>query len=122
MKNQVVFFSIPTSDFERAVKFYTNVLDCHVSVCPCEGSDEVMGMLDVEGTPGCIFYHEKFKPSADGTQISFTVPDMNATLRKAEANGGKVIWEKTKIDAEGQGYCGLMMDSEGNTIGLHSQA
>ncbi len=121
MKNQIVFFSIPTSDFERAVKFYTNVLDCRISICQCEGT-EVMGMLDMEGTPGCIFYNEKFKPSADGTQISFTVQDMNATLRKAEANGGKVIWEKTKIEAEGQGYCGLMQDTEGNTIGLHSQA
>ena len=121
MKNQVVFFSIPTSNFDRAVKFYTNVLDCQITVCPCEGSSEIMGMMDVEGTPGCIFYHDKFKPSADGTQISFTVPDMDATLAKVRANGGKVIWEKTEIQAEGQGYCGLFSDSEGNTIGLHSR-
>ncbi len=34
--------------------------------------------------------------------------------------GGKIIMERTRIEAGDKGYFSLIADSEGNRIGLHS--
>jgi len=41
-------------------------------------------------------------------------------VKKLEENGGKVLVPKTAMGE--MGFWGLMEDSEGNHIGLHSQA
>lgn len=125
-KNNVVgWFEIPTSDMNRAVKFYETVFDYKLQ-------REKMGDLDMawfpfnmeaQGSPGSlVFMPEVYKPSADGSLIYFTANsgDLSNEMSRVEAAGGKVLMEKKQISPE-HGFMGLFLDSEGNKIAMHSR-
>lgn len=121
MKNLIKWFDIPSSDFDRAVEFYKNILDVDIKIIDC--GKEKMGCFPVDdlGISGSITWAENFKPSADGVLLSFDGGEnLNDVLEKVKNNGGKVITKKTKIEAEGRGYFAVFTDSEGNSIGLYS--
>lgn len=121
MKKLISWFDIPTSNFNRAVKFYQNVFDLTLNIVDCEG--EKMGCFpdDGENVTGCIFHSPEYKPSMDGVIINFySDDDINNFLKKVELNGGKSITPKTKILVDGRGYFALFSDTEGNRIGLYS--
>lgn len=120
MKRLISFFEIPTTDFKRAVKFYENVLCIQFSIFECE--DEKMAFFPEEegNAPGAISYGKDFFPSKDGVLIHFHVNDMEDTVLRIKQNGGKIVREKTKIEADGMGYFSLFIDSEGNRLGLYS--
>ena len=48
-------------------------------------------------------------------------PDLQAVLDRVEGAGGTVLMPKTVIPMEGAGVFAMIADSEGNTVGLHSQ-
>jgi predicted enzyme related to lactoylglutathione lyase len=76
----------------------------------------------VSGIGGALVYSGGFhKPSAtDGPLIYLNGnPDVDNVLEKVEAAGGKVMVPKTEISPE-YGYMAVIMDTEGNRIGLHS--
>jgi predicted enzyme related to lactoylglutathione lyase len=61
------------------------------------------------------------KPSADGVKIYLNGnPDLAKILSKVEKAGGKITMPKTKI-SDDIGYMAFFIDTEGNSIGLHSQ-
>ena len=62
------------------------------------------------------------KLSADGVQIYFTSPSGDAAkeLSKVENAGGNLLRPKTLI-SEDVGYYGLLLDTEGNRIAVHSR-
>jgi len=123
--NVVGWFEIPVTDMDRAIRFYENVLDIGLS-------RNQMGPLDmawfpyVENSVGSggslVYFPEMYKPSADGVLVYLTSPSGNleTELQRVEPNGGKVIMTR-KLIAEGFGYMGLFMDTEGNRIALHSR-
>ena len=49
-------------------------------------------------------------------------PDLQVVLDRVEAAGGKVLMPKTKIEMQDAGHCAMISDTEGNTVGLHSQS
>ncbi|MBL7792689.1 MAG: hypothetical protein JNK77_10220 [Saprospiraceae bacterium] len=52
--------------------------------------------------------------------ISLLVADnIDNTIKRIEASGGKIIRAKTKIEAEGRGHFAVFLDSEGNKLGLY---
>ena len=61
------------------------------------------------------------KPSStDGPLIYLNGnPDLQNVLDKVEAAGGKIMVAKTMISPE-YGYMAVIIDTEGNRIGLHS--
>jgi len=121
MRKLISWFDIPTTDFNRAVKFYQNVFDLTLNVVDCGG--EKMGCFpdDGENVTGCIYYSTDSKPSIDGVVISFhTDHEINSFLNRVEQNGGKTITPKTKILVEGRGYFALFSDTEGNRLGIYS--
>ncbi|MGD8593051.1 MAG: hypothetical protein PVF82_09490 [Gammaproteobacteria bacterium] len=56
-------------------------------------------------------------PIMDLFSGSFSVPDIEATLKRVTANGGKIINVKTSIGE--YGFVGHFEDSEGNRVALH---
>jgi predicted enzyme related to lactoylglutathione lyase len=121
MSKLVSWFEIPTSNFDRAVIFYQNVLNVALNIVDCE--DSKMGCFPDDGlnVAGCIFYSPGYRPSIDGVIISFYCEDdLNNFLKKVELNGGKTITPKTKIMVEKRGYFGLFSDTEGNRLGVYS--
>lgn len=116
MKKIIEWVDIPTADFERGLNFYNKVfnlamegMDCGIEKMACFPTGE-----------GSIFYRPDYKPSKNGAIVSLTVPDsIEQTAVRIEGNGGKIVFPKTKIAAEGRGYFALFIDSEGNKVGLY---
>lgn len=124
MQNAISWFEIPSADLDRATKFYETIFG--VSLIPMDLADIKMRMFPIDdpmtGIGGAIVYSEGFhKPSAtDGTLIYLNGnPDVQKVLDKVEAAGGSVMVPKTEISPE-YGFMAVIIDTEGNRIGLHS--
>jgi len=122
MKRLVAFFEIPCNDFERAVKFYENIFGIKMPSFDCD-SEKMAFFPEEDGlAPGAISWAQDFTPSTHGkgVLISLNCDDISTTLEKIEANGGKAIIGKSKIEADNRGYFCVFIDSEGNRIGLYA--
>ncbi|MCF8240732.1 MAG: VOC family protein [Melioribacteraceae bacterium] len=120
MANVINWFEIPASDFNRAVKFYTEVIGGEFY------KEEMMGIkmaffpMEGEGVGGAICAGEGFTPSSEGTKVYLNGgEDLSNALGKVEKAGGKIIMPKTLI-REDIGYMAFFVDTEGNTVALHS--
>ncbi|MFW6224375.1 MAG: VOC family protein [Bacteroidota bacterium] len=117
MKNLISWVEIPANDFQRAVDFYSTILNTELQVF--EGENEQMACFP--GGEGAISKAEGYNPSKDGVIVSLNAGEtMEHTLQKITENGGSILQPKTKIEAEGRGYFAVFMDSEGNKLGLYS--
>lgn len=123
-KNVISWFEIPASDLNRASRFYESIFD--TSLIPMDMPNMKMRMFPLEnmmtGVGGAIVDSGGFhKPSvSDGPLIYLNGnPDLQNVLDKVETSGGKVMVPKTEISKE-YGFMALIIDSEGNRIGLHS--
>lgn len=122
MKNLIEFIEIPSADFMRAVKFYETILGVRLTICDDCDIEKMAFFGDGSIKPNvAISWSADFHPSENGILIHFPVEDMEAVLELIKANNGKIVREKTKIEAEGMGYFALFCDSEGNTVGLYSE-
>ena len=122
MKRLVSFFEIPAADFERAVKFYESLFALKLETLDC-GHEKMACFPDEDGVcPGGISWSSafEFQPSAQGVLVSLHCDDMEDALLYATEHGGKVLIPKTKIEAENRGYFAVILDCEGNRIGLYS--
>ena len=124
MKNAISWFEIPTTDLDRATKFYEAIFG--ISLIPMDLADIKMRMFPVEdmenGIGGALCYNKDFyKPTAtDGPLIYLNGnPDVQKVLDKVESAGGKIMVPKTEISPE-YGYMAVIIDTEGNRIGLHN--
>ncbi len=122
MKHLLSWFEIPTTDLERAAKFYSALLEAEIK--PVQYGPYPMAFFpwsDDVNIGGALVTGEEGKPSADGVIIYFHAGDeLTPMLERAEKAGGKVVMPKTKISDE-VGYIAKFTDSEGNTIALHSK-
>ena len=106
----------------RAKKFYEAVFEVELTPATVE-QVEMAWFPSVEdgiGASGTLIKSEALTPSHDGILIYFTAPDIDGTLAKVNANGGKTLTPKTSIGE--YGYYAYFEDSEGNRLGLHTTA
>ncbi|HEY5326226.1 MAG TPA: VOC family protein [Mucilaginibacter sp.] len=124
--NVLTWFEIPVSDIDRAKTFYETILDIEM-VKRTDGNDEaVFFPFDpnvVQATSGRITgvlsKTGRNSPSASGTLVYINAsPGIKAVLDKVEQAGGKIVAPKTQIPA---GYIAIIIDTEGNKIGLHAE-
>src|SRR5687768_3828858 len=123
-KNAISWFEIPATDLERATKFYETVFG--VTLIPMDLPNIKMRMFPVEDQltqiGGAVVDSGGFhKPSTtDGPLIYLNSnPDVQQVLDKVEEAGGAVLVPKTEISPD-YGFMAVMIDTEGNRIGLHS--
>lgn len=76
--------------------------------------------MDTEafGASGALVQCEGYSASHLGTMVYFPVADIEATLAKIGAVGGKTLLPKQSIGE--YGHIGQFEDTEGNRIGLHT--
>lgn len=126
MNTAISWFEIPTTDIDRATKFYETILG--VTLIPMEMPDMAMRMFPLDdpmgsGIGGALVKGTDnfFKPSkTDGTLIYLNGnPDVQKVLDRVEAAGGTILVPKTEISPE-YGFMAIIIDTEGNRIGLHS--
>ena len=124
MNNAISWFEIPANDLARAQKFYETIFS--VSLIPMDMPNIRMRMFPVDdmenGVGGAVVDSGGFhKPSAtDGPLIYLNGnPDVQQVLYKVDSAGGSIMVPKTEISPE-YGYMAVILDTEGNRIGLHS--
>jgi len=119
-KYPINWFEIPASDFDRAVKFYSSILNKELPVSEINGSKMAFFSNEPLEVSGVIIEGEGAEPSAKGVLIYLNGgEDLSEPLTKIEEAGGTIILPKTLI-SEDIGYYALFMDSEGNRMALHS--
>ena len=124
MQNAISWFEIGTNDLDRATKFYETIFDIKLNPLDLDNIKMRMFPLDdmMTGIGGAIVNSGGFhRPSGtDGPLIYLNGnPDVQKVLDRVEAAGGKIMMPKTEISPE-YGYMAVIIDSEGNRIGLHS--
>ena len=116
MKKLISWVEIPAVDFNRAVGFYSKVLQMDLEALDY-GAEKMACFPTGEGA---ISYASGFKPSKDGLLVSLnTEDDLEGTISRIKENGGQIVQPKTKIQAEGRGYFATFIDCEGNKLGLY---
>lgn len=124
MDNAISWFEIGTDNLDRATNFYEAIFNVKLSPLDLPNIKMRMFPLDnmMTGVGGAVVNSGGFhKPSAtDGPLIYLNAnPDVQVVLDRVEAAGGKVMVPKTEISPE-YGYMAVIIDTEGNRIGLHS--
>ena len=124
MQSAISWFEIPTTDINRAQKFYETIFG--ISMVPMDMPKMKMRMFPLDdpmnGIGGTLIDSGGFhKPSAtDGPLIYLNGnPDVQHVLDKVEAAGGKIMVPKTTISPE-YGDMAVFIDTEGNRIALHN--
>ena len=122
-KNAISWFEIPSSDINRAQKFYETIFG--IQMIPMDIQQLQMRMFPIESPMnigGAIVYNADFyKPSAESGPLVYlnANPDVQIVLDKIEAAGGKIVIPKTEISPE-YGHMAVFLDTEGNRVALHS--
>ena len=120
--NVLNWFEISVSDIDRAKAFYEAIFDIKMDVSDMMG----MKMAFFPFMPGSgkvsggLVQGPMHTPSKDGAKIYFNCnPDLSGVLGKIEAAGGQITMPKTSIGEFG--FMAFFMDTEGNSVALHSQ-
>jgi predicted enzyme related to lactoylglutathione lyase len=124
MSHAISWFEIPSADIQRATQFYETIFA--TQLFPMDMGELLMRVFPVEDMnteiSGAIVHGGDFhKPSSsDGVLIYLNANGrMDEILGKVPEAGGEVMVPKTQISPE-HGYMAVILDSEGNRIGLHS--
>ena len=124
MNNAISWFEIPATDLDRAQKFYETIFA--VSMIPMDMDNIKMRMFPLDDmmtqVGGAVVDSGGFhKPSlTDGPLVYLNAnPDVQNVLDKVATAGGGIMVPKTQISPE-YGYMAVIVDTEGNRIGLHS--
>ena len=123
-KNPFTWVEIYVADMKRAQQFYETILDIQMEELPMPEEMGEMQMLSfpwAEGErniSGALVKMENMNPGTGGTLVYFACENCATEESRVEKAGGKVLQPKMPIGE--YGFCSLVMDTEGNTIGLHS--
>ena len=123
MQHAISWFEIPSSNLERATTFYETIFGVQLIAMDTPNIRmRLFPLEDMSGIGGAVVDSGGFhKPSpTDGPLIYLNGnPDVQNILDKVEAAGGKIMVPKTEISPE-YGHMTVIIDTEGNRIGLHS--
>ena len=124
MPSALNWFQIPATDIARAKTFYETI--CGIKLEKLESPP----IVEMWGFPadwrsgeigGAVVAGEGAVPSSTGTVVFLNGdPDLQTVLDRVEGAGGKIMMPKTAIGMDA-GYFAMFADTEGNTVGLHSQ-
>jgi uncharacterized protein len=124
MQNAISWFEIPTTDINRAQKFYETIFG--ISMMPMDMPNIKMRMFPLDDmmtqVGGALVDSGGFHLPSEmmGPLIYLNAnPDVQLVLDKIEAAGGKILVPKTEISPE-YGSMAVFLDTEGNRIALHS--
>lgn len=119
MANAINWFELPANNFDRAVKFYSEVLGSPLQ--PMDNPQMKMAFFPTtdNGVGGCVTYGNGNKPNAEGSLVYLNGgEDLGIPLSKIEAAGGTIVMPKTAIGENG--FMAMFTDTEGNRVAFHS--
>ncbi|WP_194778311.1 VOC family protein [Pararhodonellum marinum] len=119
--NPVGWFDIHVANFERAKNFYQEVFNVKLTDLPIEWGKQAVFPFSPESPniSGALVEKADYSPSSNNTLIYFETEDCVAEEQRIEKAGGKVVQPKLHIGDFG--HVSIFIDTEGNTLGLHSR-
>ena len=122
MQNIGTFFEIPVTDLERAMEFYSYVLECDFSKDVIHGNEMAFFPFDDKGTgiTGALAKGEIYKPSVSGILIYLATSNIDHALRRVTEKGGETLFPKTEVPH--YGWVAEFKDSEGNRTALFQKS
>ncbi len=116
--NPVVYFEIPVTDINRAIKFYNTVFHFDFDKENIDNNEMALFPFSDEnsGISGALAKGEIYKPTKDGVVIYFKTENIDETIKMAISNGGQILYPKTD---NGIGLVAEFEDTEGNRIALY---
>jgi len=124
MKNAISWFEIPTTDINRAQKFYKDIFG--ISLVSMDFPSMKMRMFPLDDmmtqVGGALVDSGGFHKASltDGPLIYLNAnPDVQNVLDKVPGAGGSIMVPKTEISPD-YGFMAVITDTEGNRIALHS--
>ncbi len=128
-RNAVGWFEIYVNDMPRARAFYEAMLDKKLEALSTPDMGESTPSLEMwmfpgimgpdgPGAGGALCKMDGCAAGAGGTLIYFSCEDCAVEEARASEHGGQIL--KPKFSIGQYGSITLLLDSEGNTIGLHS--
>jgi uncharacterized protein len=120
--NPVSWFDIHVSNFDRAKKFYETVFTFQLFDAPAEWGKQAFFPFNQDSTniSGALVEKTDMIPSANNTVVYFVSSDCITEEKRIEEAGGKVVRPKMSIGEFG--FISIFIDTEGNTVGLHSRS
>jgi hypothetical protein len=118
--NPVVWFEIYVQDMARAKTFYEQILALQLMPLAGEGMEMwCFPMLDNgPGAMGALVKMEGCPSGGNSTLVYFACEDCAVEARRAKEAGGTVFKDKFSIGE--YGHIALVIDPDGNMVGLHS--
>jgi uncharacterized protein len=110
----IVHVDFPASNPDVAGEFYGSIFGWQI----IKSEEMNYVMFRSEGGPGGGFPQEDGTTKVGSPVVYVQTDDIEATLAKVEALGGKTLMPKGEIP--GNGWMGLFSDPAGNTVGLYT--
>jgi predicted enzyme related to lactoylglutathione lyase len=122
VRSALTWFEIPSTDFDRARRFYETVLETTLNEQLFGEARIAVFPYERPGIGGCIEESSASRPSPNGVVIYLDVRgDLDRALARVEGAGGIVALPKTALPP-GMGWFAHIVDSEGNRVGLHAMS
>ena len=123
--NPIVWFEIYVNDMARAKKFYESILDIKLEKLDAPGDSTIEMQsfpsdMDKFGASGALVKMDGCPPGGNSTLIYFSCEDCSVEESRVKDNGGQV--ERPKMSIGEYGFISLIVDTEGNMVGLHSMS
>ncbi|KTC87736.1 MULTISPECIES: VOC family protein [Legionella] len=119
-KNTFCWIDIPVVELDRAIDFYTAILDEPVQKISEHGF--VFGLLPhtQDNVSGCLVVMSDRKPSKNGPLVYLNVEaKLDQAIEEAKKLGGTILKEKEQIGP--YGHRAVILDTEGNAVALYSK-
>jgi len=121
---KVGWFDIYVNDMDKAQAFYETVLQTELVAMDDPNDDSVIMRTFVDdfeshGAGGALVKLAHASPGIGGSIVYFSCDDCAVEESRVEAAGGQVA--RPKFSIGDHGFVSLMIDTEGNMVGLHSQ-
>jgi uncharacterized protein len=117
--NPIIWCEIYVQDMERAKRFYETVFQMKLE--QLESPDLEMWAfpmtMDAIGASGALVRMEGVKSGGSGTIPYFHCEEVAVESERVVNAGGQIL--KPKMSIGQYGFMALIVDPEGNTIGLH---
>jgi predicted enzyme related to lactoylglutathione lyase len=120
MAHALDWFEIPTTDLDRAIRFYETVLAVALKREVFGGVQMANFPFADKSTGGALVQDTRRKPSGDGALLYLNARgQLDACVQRIAKAGGVVI--SSKVDIGEPGFIAIFRDTEGNVVGLHQE-
>ncbi len=119
--NTFCWIDIPVIELDRAIHFYSAVLNKPVEKITEHGFEFGLLPHTQDNVSGCLCVMENRKPSQNGPLVYLSVEGrLDRAIDEAKKQGSNILSPKEQIGP--YGHRAIILDSEGNALALYSKA